>query len=48
MFRTILICMALTMTAGAAQAANANLRGPLLQEPKPLRKRQLKLVAIET
>jgi hypothetical protein len=31
MFRTILICMVLTMTAGAAQAANANLRGPLPQ-----------------
>jgi hypothetical protein len=31
MFRTILICMGLTMTAGAAQAANANLRGPLPQ-----------------
>jgi hypothetical protein len=28
MFRTILICMALTMTAGAAQAPNANLREP--------------------
>ena len=32
MFRTILICMALTMTAGAAQAANANLRGPQAAE----------------
>jgi hypothetical protein len=31
MFRTILICIALTMTAGAVQAANANLRGPLSQ-----------------
>ena len=31
MFRTILICMALTMTAGAAQAANASLRTPLSQ-----------------
>ena len=31
MFRTILICMILTMTAGAAQAANANLRRPLAQ-----------------
>ena len=31
MFRTILICMALTVTAGAAQAANANLRGSLPQ-----------------
>lgn len=31
MFRTILICMALTLTAGAAQAANANFRGPLPQ-----------------
>ena len=34
MFRTILICMALTMTAGAAQAANAKLHGPLSQGPE--------------
>ena len=31
MFRILLICMALSVTAGAAQAANANLRGPQLQ-----------------
>jgi hypothetical protein len=31
MFRTVLICMALTVTAGAAQAANANWCGPLPQ-----------------
>ena len=48
MFRTILICMTLTMTVGAAEAANASLRGPYRRESKPLRKRQLKLVAIET
>ena len=32
MFRIILICMALTMAAGAAQAANASLRTPLSQK----------------
>ena len=31
MFRTILICIILAMTAGAAHAANVSLRGPVPQ-----------------
>ena len=43
MFRTILICMALTVTAGAAQAANANLRGPLPQAAEAAAKAAIEL-----
>ena len=48
MFRTILICMALTVTAGAAQAANANWRGPLPQAAEAAAKAAIEASAIGT
>ena len=48
MFRTILICIALTMTRLQSRLPMPIYVGPYRREPKPLRKRQSKLVAIET
>ena len=38
MFRTVLICMALTITAGAVEAANVNLSGHVPRETEAVSK----------